>query len=219
MSKILAIFGATGNQGGSLVEYVLADPVLSKEYNIRAITRDASSPAAKTLQNRGIEVVAAKDYEVATLSEALKGTHTVSHSLVLCIPFSDLERYQREPFPPMTEFINLEQFECHPTPTSDQKSTPLTFPPPGIQRDNNNLRRIPQSPRIQPRQSHRRRRRLCRSLVHHLQHAGASKYAQRWKDDSRFSRSQSGNRRLYPLATDQIRILRPGRLHAELHRS
>lgn len=82
MSKILAIFGATGNQGGSLVDYVLVDPVLSKEYNIRAITRDASSPAAKVLQDRGIEVVAAEDYEAATLSEALKGAHTVSRGLL-----------------------------------------------------------------------------------------------------------------------------------------
>lgn len=57
MSKILAVFGATGNQGGSVIDTVLADPALSKEFKIRAITRDTSKPAAKALADKGCEVV------------------------------------------------------------------------------------------------------------------------------------------------------------------
>jgi uncharacterized protein YbjT (DUF2867 family) len=46
MSKLLVFFGATGNQGGSVVNFVLNDPTLSKEYKIRAVTRDPYKPAA-----------------------------------------------------------------------------------------------------------------------------------------------------------------------------
>lgn len=57
MSKILTVFGATGNQGGSVIEAVLADSILSKEFKIRGITRDASKPAAQALAAKGVEVV------------------------------------------------------------------------------------------------------------------------------------------------------------------
>lgn len=57
MSKILSVFGATGNQGGSVIKAVLADPVLSEVFKIRAITRDAAKPAAQALAKQGVEVV------------------------------------------------------------------------------------------------------------------------------------------------------------------
>jgi uncharacterized protein YbjT (DUF2867 family) len=57
MSKILTVFGATGNQGGSVVKAVLAHSELSKTYKIRAITRDVSKPAAVALKEKGAEVV------------------------------------------------------------------------------------------------------------------------------------------------------------------
>lgn len=57
MSKLLTVFGATGNQGGSVIKAVLADAQLSTEYKIRAITRDVSKPAAKELESQGVEVV------------------------------------------------------------------------------------------------------------------------------------------------------------------
>ena len=50
MSKILAVLGATGVQGGSVINHVLNDPDLSKIYEIRAITRDANSDKAKILK-------------------------------------------------------------------------------------------------------------------------------------------------------------------------
>jgi len=57
MSKILTVFGATGNQGGSVIKNILSHPQLSKTYKIRAVTRDVSKPAAITLKEKGAEVV------------------------------------------------------------------------------------------------------------------------------------------------------------------
>jgi uncharacterized protein YbjT (DUF2867 family) len=56
MSKIITVFGATGNQGGSVIKAILADPALSKEFKIRAITRDTSKPAAQHLAQKGVEL-------------------------------------------------------------------------------------------------------------------------------------------------------------------
>ncbi|KAH8689012.1 hypothetical protein BGW36DRAFT_391567 [Talaromyces proteolyticus] len=77
MSKILAVLGATGNQGGSVANYVVTDPVLSKEYSIRAITRDTTKTEAQKLADKGIEVVKADIDEVDSLKKALAGAHTV----------------------------------------------------------------------------------------------------------------------------------------------
>lgn len=76
MSKILAVFGATGQQGGSVVRYVLNDPELSQKYKIRAITRDANSEKAKQLKEK-VEVVQGDVLNRASLEIALAGAHTV----------------------------------------------------------------------------------------------------------------------------------------------
>jgi uncharacterized protein YbjT (DUF2867 family) len=57
MSKLITVFGATGNQGGSVIKYILEDPALSTEYKIRGITRDTSKKSAQELAKRGVEVV------------------------------------------------------------------------------------------------------------------------------------------------------------------
>lgn len=57
MSKLITIFGATGNQGGSVIDAILADPTLSKEFKIRGITRDVTKKSAQALASRGVEVV------------------------------------------------------------------------------------------------------------------------------------------------------------------
>jgi hypothetical protein len=68
MSKILTVFGATGNQGGSVIRAVLADSVLSKEFSIRGITRDVSKPAAKALASKGVDVRAVSKIVIACCS-------------------------------------------------------------------------------------------------------------------------------------------------------
>lgn len=76
MSKILAVFGATGQQGGSVINYVLNDPELSQKYNIRAITRDVDSEKAKQLKEK-VEVVQGDVLNRASLGTALTGAHTI----------------------------------------------------------------------------------------------------------------------------------------------
>lgn len=62
MSKLITVFGATGNQGGSVIKAILADSVLSKEFKIRGITRDVSKPAAQALTSKGVEMTAVSSY-------------------------------------------------------------------------------------------------------------------------------------------------------------
>lgn len=58
MSKLITVFGATGNQGGSVIKHILADSTLSKIFKIRGITRDTSKPAAQALAKQGVELKA-----------------------------------------------------------------------------------------------------------------------------------------------------------------
>lgn len=77
MPKLLTVFGATGQQGGSVVDYVINDPELSKEYKVRGITRDLTKPAAQALQKKGVEVVKADADDKESLKHAVQGAHTV----------------------------------------------------------------------------------------------------------------------------------------------
>lgn len=76
MSKVLAVFGATGQQGGSVINYVLNDPELSRKYKIRAIIRNVSSEKAKRLKEI-VQVVQGDVLNRASLEAALTGAHTV----------------------------------------------------------------------------------------------------------------------------------------------
>ncbi|KAJ5667401.1 hypothetical protein N7507_003265 [Penicillium longicatenatum] len=43
MSKLITVFGATGNQGGSVIRTILADTCLSKEFRVEVVQGDMSS--------------------------------------------------------------------------------------------------------------------------------------------------------------------------------
>jgi nucleoside-diphosphate-sugar epimerase len=74
MSKLIVVLGATGTQGGSVVNTFLDLP----GWKIRALTRNANSAAAQKLKDKGVhEVVSATLDDVASLVEAFKGAHTV----------------------------------------------------------------------------------------------------------------------------------------------
>jgi uncharacterized protein YbjT (DUF2867 family) len=77
MSQVLVVFGATGQQGGSIIDYVRNDPELSAQYTIRAITRDIDSTKAKQLKEKNIEVVQSDVLDRASLEMALTGAHTI----------------------------------------------------------------------------------------------------------------------------------------------
>ncbi|KAI4724794.1 NAD(P)-binding protein [Aureobasidium sp. EXF-10728] len=76
-SKLITVFGATGNQGGSVIKHILADTHLSSSFKIRGITRDVNKPAAKALADQGVEVVTADMNDKASVAKAIKGSHTV----------------------------------------------------------------------------------------------------------------------------------------------
>ncbi|KZV63170.1 NmrA family protein [Peniophora sp. CONT] len=72
--KLIAVTGATGQQGSSVVEFLLKDP---ETFTVRAITRNTSSPAAKALAQRGVEVVQADLASLEQTTKAFEGAYGV----------------------------------------------------------------------------------------------------------------------------------------------
>ena len=75
--KLLTIFGATGNQGGSVIDAILARPELKEKYSLRGITRDPASGKSKALSDQGIEMVQADLNDAESLQAAVKGSYGV----------------------------------------------------------------------------------------------------------------------------------------------
>ena len=75
--KIFVVFGATGNQGGSVINAVLGDSKTANEFQIRGITRDPSKPKAKALEARGVECVAADINNKEQIKSAFQGAYAV----------------------------------------------------------------------------------------------------------------------------------------------
>lgn len=75
--KVFVVFGATGNQGGSIIKAFLGDSKASQEFQLRGITRDTSSPKAKALVEKGVECVTGDLDDKASLKQAFKGAHSV----------------------------------------------------------------------------------------------------------------------------------------------
>ena len=77
MSKIIAVFGATGNQGESVINKILGDIKLSEMFSIRAITTDPSKPKCLKLKDKGVEVIKADFNDETSIKKAVRGVHTV----------------------------------------------------------------------------------------------------------------------------------------------
>jgi len=75
--RLLTIFGATGKQGGSVIDVVLARPELSAKYTLRGITRDPTSSKSQELASSGVEVVRGDLDDVESLKSALAGSYGV----------------------------------------------------------------------------------------------------------------------------------------------
>lgn len=71
--KIISVIGATGVQGGSVVDALLKDSI----YSVRAITRNTNSEAAKALTARGVEVVTADVNDLSSLTRAFEGSYAI----------------------------------------------------------------------------------------------------------------------------------------------
>jgi uncharacterized protein YbjT (DUF2867 family) len=72
-TRILAVIGATGAQGGSLARAALADS--SGEWAVRAVTRQPDGDAARELAAAGAEVVRADLDDEDSLRDAFEGAH------------------------------------------------------------------------------------------------------------------------------------------------
>ncbi|KAL6917484.1 hypothetical protein ACHAPO_000692 [Fusarium lateritium] len=72
-SKLIVVIGATGGQGGSVVEAFLQDPT----WLVRGITRNPSGPRAKTLQSRGIDIVRADLDDPVSLAHAFQDASVI----------------------------------------------------------------------------------------------------------------------------------------------
>jgi uncharacterized protein YbjT (DUF2867 family) len=72
-TKLIAVLGATGAQGGGLARAILDDP--KGGFALRAITRNPSSDKAKALAKRGAEVVQADLDDVKSLTTAFTGAY------------------------------------------------------------------------------------------------------------------------------------------------
>lgn len=75
--SIVTVFGATGNQGGSVVSTILSTPELSSKYKVRAVTRDPNKEESKKLAEAGAEVVKAELNDYESVKEAVAGSYAV----------------------------------------------------------------------------------------------------------------------------------------------
>ncbi|CAG9950334.1 unnamed protein product [Clonostachys rosea f. rosea IK726] len=73
VKKLIVVVGATGGQGGGVVNAFLNDP----EYRVRGVTRNTESPKAQALVKKGVEMVQADQKDEASLTEAFQGAHAI----------------------------------------------------------------------------------------------------------------------------------------------
>jgi uncharacterized protein YbjT (DUF2867 family) len=85
--KIITILGATGAQGGSVINTLLASSSPS-QYTIRALSRTPTTPSAQALTTRGIEVVRADAGDLASLKTAFAGSYAVFGVTDFWAPFA-----------------------------------------------------------------------------------------------------------------------------------
>jgi uncharacterized protein YbjT (DUF2867 family) len=72
-SRIIAVVGATGQQGGAVARNLLA----TGAWTVRALVRDPGADAARALADAGAQIVVADLDEPSTLRQAFDGAHGV----------------------------------------------------------------------------------------------------------------------------------------------
>ena len=92
MAKLLTVFGATGQQGGALIRYILETPSLSSVFILRGVTRDASKPASIALKDIGVEIVEVTHPDTLTHDSLSPGSLNLNWVLADTIfPQADLD--------------------------------------------------------------------------------------------------------------------------------
>jgi uncharacterized protein YbjT (DUF2867 family) len=79
--RLVLVTGATGSQGGSVVQ-----ALLERGHKVRGMTRNANSQAAKKLRQRGVEVVAGDFVDQDSLVRAANGVDTI---FTMTTPFEE----------------------------------------------------------------------------------------------------------------------------------
>ena len=67
-SKLVLVTGATGTQGGAVVE-----ALLTRGHRVRALTRNTASPAANRLREQGVEIAVGDFTDHGALVRAARG--------------------------------------------------------------------------------------------------------------------------------------------------
>lgn len=70
--KLITVYGATGNQGGSVIASLLQNK--TSGFSLRGITRSVESDKAKALAEQGVEVVKADGFVKEQVIEAFRGS-------------------------------------------------------------------------------------------------------------------------------------------------
>ena len=71
--QLLVVLGATGNQGGSVVNSFIGRP----GWKVRGLTRNTASQSARSLADRGVEVVTADIDDISSLDAAFEGAYAI----------------------------------------------------------------------------------------------------------------------------------------------
>jgi len=71
-AKLVLVTGATGKQGGAVVE-----ALLTRGHRVRALTRNSASPAAKRLRQQGVEIAVGDFTDHDSLVRAARGADAV----------------------------------------------------------------------------------------------------------------------------------------------
>jgi uncharacterized protein YbjT (DUF2867 family) len=116
--KTILVFGATGAQGGSVARNLLA----RGEFNVRAFTRKADSPAAQALRAEGAEIAQGDLDDPASIAAALEGCYGAfgvtnfwehfakereqGRNLVDAVAASDVQHFVFSTLPPIEKATN-----------------------------------------------------------------------------------------------------------------
>lgn len=69
-TKIITVFGITGNQGGSVARSLVKNPT----FRVRGITRNVESKSSKSLLAAGVEMIQADGFDSDQMKAAFKDT-------------------------------------------------------------------------------------------------------------------------------------------------
>jgi uncharacterized protein YbjT (DUF2867 family) len=73
-APLVVVFGATGVQGSSVVNHLIAS---EKQYRIKGVTRDPTKPSGQALQAQGVEPIKAEIAKLDEVASAIKGANVV----------------------------------------------------------------------------------------------------------------------------------------------